>query len=149
MQAAQDVIEQQVTIAAPRERVWEALTTAEQIRTWWVPEGISVDLRVGGRFTHDWDGKTYRATYVEIDEPRKLAFTWVPGDLERSDVPIEAQNQTLVELSLADSDDGGTILSVRESGFASLTESDRERAFPMNAGGWSETLASLARFLQA
>ena len=75
MQAVQDVIEQQVTIAASRERVWEALTSAEQIRTWWVPDGISVDLRVGGRFTHAWEGQSYRATYVEIDEPRKLAFT--------------------------------------------------------------------------
>ena len=69
--------------------------------------------------------------------------------MERSDVPLDTQMQTLVEFSLDDSDDGGTILSVRESGFASLSESDRERAFPMNVGGWRETLDSLARYLQA
>jgi len=72
---------------APRELVWEALTTPEHVRRWWgiLDEGYSVpvceiDLRVGGRWKYV--GSTpkgaipaFYGEYTEIDPPGRLVYT--------------------------------------------------------------------------
>jgi uncharacterized protein YndB with AHSA1/START domain len=76
------------TFAAPARRVFDAFTSEEVMRRWWhaspdweTPEA-SVDLRLGGRVRvvmRDPDsGDRYggQGEYVEIDPPRRLAFTW-------------------------------------------------------------------------
>jgi len=72
---------------APRELVWEALTTPEHVRRWWgiLDERYSVpvceiDLRVGGtwRFVgrnHKGDIPAFYGEYKEIDRPARLVYT--------------------------------------------------------------------------
>ena len=73
---------------APRELVWECMTTPEHLTHFWGPEGtstpienIKVDLRPGGIFetimVNDEDGERYTMTaeYVEIVPPEKLVWT--------------------------------------------------------------------------
>jgi uncharacterized protein YndB with AHSA1/START domain len=65
--------------------VWRALTTPELLSRFWgghhatVPDSVTVDLRVGGGFALDTagphGGRRLRFTYLEIDEPRRLAFS--------------------------------------------------------------------------
>ena len=72
---------------APRELVWKAWTEPEQLACWWGARGwstplesVTIDLRPGGsvRLTsvRDEDGRTMttEAVYLEVVEPRRLAF---------------------------------------------------------------------------
>ncbi len=71
-------------IAAPRELIWEALTTPEHLQHFWGPDGFtntykSFDLRVGGEalFTmHGPDGTDYpnRFKFLTIEPPHLLRF---------------------------------------------------------------------------
>jgi uncharacterized protein YndB with AHSA1/START domain len=73
-------------IAAPRERVFEAWTTPEDIKVWFGPETCSVlaaqiDLRVNGEFCFDMASQEcgnvrLRGNYREITPPSKLVYTW-------------------------------------------------------------------------
>jgi uncharacterized protein YndB with AHSA1/START domain len=74
--------------AAPRELVFECMTTPEHLTRFWGPtgtttplDGIVVELRPGGRFetmmVNDADGSTYtmRAVYLEVSRPDRLVWT--------------------------------------------------------------------------
>jgi uncharacterized protein YndB with AHSA1/START domain len=76
---------------APRELVFECMTTPEHLTHFWGPTGVStpienitIDLRVGGVFetvmVNDADGAEYpsKGVYTEIDPPSVLA--WVEPD---------------------------------------------------------------------
>ncbi len=69
-------------IAAPRERVWKAFTTAEALAHWWGPTGFTIttrsfDFRVGGDWVfimHGPDGHDYPnwIRFTRIDEPSRM-----------------------------------------------------------------------------
>ncbi len=70
---------------APREDVFAAWLDGEGMRHWMCPGDVKetdaeIDPRVGGRFRIVMHGaeNDYEMTgeYVEIDAPRRLAFTW-------------------------------------------------------------------------
>lgn len=73
------------TFAAPRELVFRAWTTAEHMKRWFSPEGLSVpeaeiDFRPGGVCAvcmRSPDGQDYwsRGHYLEIVPPERLVFT--------------------------------------------------------------------------
>ena len=78
---------------APRELVFQCMTTPEHLTHFWGPVGVStpidnitVDLRPGGLFetimVNDADGSEYpsRGVYVEIVPPEKLV--WSEEDVE-------------------------------------------------------------------
>jgi uncharacterized protein YndB with AHSA1/START domain len=82
------------TIAAPRERVFEAFARQEQMDRWMcrdaathIIEYLQFDFRVGGGFmldirTPEGDSYIHHSTYIEIKRPEKIAFTW---NLEHTD----------------------------------------------------------------
>ena len=72
-------------IEADRQAVWDAWTKPEHMTKWACPapdgvESVTTDFRVGGSFVlaMEVDGKRHTAvgTYREIDEPRRLVYTW-------------------------------------------------------------------------
>ncbi len=76
------------TYAAPRELVFECMTTPEHLAQFWGPVGVStpiesiiVDLRPGGVFetkmvSDDSDDEfTMSAVYVEVVAPERIVFT--------------------------------------------------------------------------
>ncbi|MEO7521194.1 MAG: SRPBCC family protein [Gemmatimonas sp.] len=74
------------TIAAPRERVFDAWLDANTFATWMVPPGIRastarIDARVLGAYelTMHGDGNAlmHSGVYREIDPPRRIIFTWI------------------------------------------------------------------------
>ncbi|MFI5420986.1 MAG: SRPBCC domain-containing protein [Nitrososphaerales archaeon] len=76
-------------IPSRRERVFRAWTSATELQKWWgIADGESnvtakVDLRVGGKFFLETrtpkDALTSRitGTFLEIDPPRKIVYTWL------------------------------------------------------------------------
>lgn len=133
-----DRIEKSITIAAPVERVWRALTDHEEFGAWF---RVSLDgpFVLGelsrGRITHPgYEHLKWEARVVAMEAPRLFAFTWHPyavdPDKDYSDEP-----PTRVEFRLAPAGEG-TILTVTESGFDSIPAERRDEALRMNTGGW-------------
>jgi uncharacterized protein YndB with AHSA1/START domain len=77
--------------SAPRERVWAAWTTAEQLAQWWGPRGWKTDVKEfdfspGGHLLYgmtcedpeqkDWFGRTEwaKSVYRTIDEPNTFSY---------------------------------------------------------------------------
>jgi uncharacterized protein YndB with AHSA1/START domain len=138
-------LEMERTFAAPARRVFDAFTSEEVMRRWWhaspdweTPEA-SVDLRVGGRVRvvmRDPDsGDRYggQGEYVEIDPPRRLAFTWTWDD-------DRAQVQQLIEIEFQERE-GVTTMR--------FTHRDLwdEEAVRSHEQGWSTAFDNLERAL--
>ena len=131
-----DEIRKEVTIEVERERVWAALTEADQLKGWFPTKDARVDLRPGGELYLDWGDMSATGTFDEIDPPNRLVYRWHPaGD----DYPA-----TTVEFTLADMADGmGTTLTVVERGFAQLPAQNRAD----NVEGWASELGELVEYL--
>jgi len=79
------------TIDAPARLVFEAWTTAELFRRWWVPKSFGVtllscemDVRVGGQyrlvFPHEDSTMEFFGTYLEVTPHSRLVWSNDEGD---------------------------------------------------------------------
>jgi len=155
-----DRIEKHVTLRAPRERVWKALTDARQFGIWF---GVELDgpfvagQRITGRIVPTQvDPATaaaqepYRnlpvAWTVEQIEPMTLfSFRWHPFAIEPG-VDYSGEPTTLVSFELGESP-AGTTLRITETGFDQIPLARRARAFAANDGGWSKQAELIAAYL--
>lgn len=123
-----DTIVQEITIKAPAERIFEALTNPGELVKWWGAQGkfqatyVESDLRPGGKWMMRCDGCGGKPTmvageYRKIERPRLLVFTWLRG--EEEDEP-----ETIVRWDLEEKD-GITTVRLTHSGLTS--ESSRNR----------------------
>lgn len=138
-----DRIHREITISAPIRRVWAVLTESDHIARWF-GDAAELDLRPGGRALFGWaEHGTFRAEIQHVDPCRYLAYRWAA----EPDVDPTPANSTLVEFQLTPVD-GGTRLSVTESGFAELTMSadERRKHLQGNASRWSSELAELQAY---
>jgi uncharacterized protein YndB with AHSA1/START domain len=113
-----ETVVQEITIKAPANRVFEALTNPEQRQKWWGSEGrfqtalVESDLRVGGKWRMSGTGFgrpfTVQGEYRTIEPPHVLAFTWLPDWQQK---PTE----TLVRFDLTE-EDGLTTVRLTHSG---------------------------------
>jgi uncharacterized protein YndB with AHSA1/START domain len=84
--AEKPVLQMNRVIAAPRERVFAAWTTPNDIKAWFGPDDCSVldvriDLRVGGEYcfhlsTERLGEIKVRGCYREVTPPERLIYTW-------------------------------------------------------------------------
>jgi uncharacterized protein YndB with AHSA1/START domain len=75
------------TFAAPRERVWSAMTDPAEIPLWWGPHGttaevLEMDVRPGGTWRYlshapDRDDVEFFGEYLEVDPPQRLRWTFL------------------------------------------------------------------------
>jgi len=84
----QDAVVAEIFIAAPPERVFQAITDPQQMPKWWGQQGLyrvtewKADLRPGGKWSSvgvGADGSSFRVDgeYLEVDPPRLLVHTWM------------------------------------------------------------------------
>jgi uncharacterized protein YndB with AHSA1/START domain len=138
-----DRIERTVELAAPPDKVWAALTTAEGLAAWFGDEA-AIDLRPGGSAWMKWnEGHTAQMRVERVEEPRVFGFTWHIFGL-----PDDDPRRTYVEFTLEPAD-RGTRLTVAESGFAQLSAEAFQEAFDGNTQGWASELAELGAYLDA
>jgi hypothetical protein len=82
--------------------------------------------------------------YVErVEAERYFAYRWHPYAID-PDLDYSKEPTTLVEFRLEDTD-GGTALTIVESGFDQIPVERRETAFRMNDQGWTEQARNIER----
>ena len=111
------------TFAAPAERVFDAWTSVDTLRRWW-PAGpgwttplAEVDVRVGGALRlvmRDLDGGEFGGvgTYLVLDRPRRLAFSWQWDD------PELGRDRQVVDVTFTDNGDGTTTAVLTNTGLS-------------------------------
>jgi uncharacterized protein YndB with AHSA1/START domain len=140
MAVLDDRIEQEITIDAPLERVWDLVTTPG----WWVPTDVepAVDRTLGHQTVRE--SEKYGRFLVEVAgmDPRTYAaFRWAS---QFPNEELEPGKTTLIEFHVEPAADGVSV-KVVESGFAGLDadEALRKAGFEQNTQGWTMELASL------
>jgi uncharacterized protein YndB with AHSA1/START domain len=142
-----DRIEKNVLLRAPRSRVWRALTNADEFGTWFgvkFENGFAVGAHTTGKITHPGYEHLEMDALVERIEPEEIfAFRWHPYAIDPN-VDYSKEPRTLVEFRLEDAE-GGTRLSVVESGFDQIPAERRALAFSKNSGGWAQQMENIKR----
>lgn len=114
----------EIQIAAPPERIFQALVDPAQVPRWWGQKGIyscskfETDLRPGGKWRTigvTGDGKDFEVNgeYLELTPPSLIVTTWIAtwtGDVK-----------TTVRWELEPSKNG-TLVRIRHSGLAAHPE---------------------------
>src|SRR2546430_760703 len=134
-----DRIEKRVVLRAPRTRVWRALTNAEEFGTWFRVkiEGAFTEGRsVRGKLSiPGYEHVTLEMLVERIDPEQYFSYRWHPYAVDPA-VDYSAEPTTLVEFKLEDTD-GGTALTLVESGFDRRPLARRAEAFLVYANGGS------------
>jgi uncharacterized protein YndB with AHSA1/START domain len=149
MTPSTDRIEKQLTVDAPRARVWRALTDVRQFNAWFgsaLTGVFTAGAEVSGKLTFRNYEHVTMTIWIETMEPeRSFSFRWHPYAIEAG-VDYSAEPTTLVTFTLEDAS-GGTRLTIVESGFDAIPESRRAKAFSMNSAGWDGQGKNLQKFL--
>jgi uncharacterized protein YndB with AHSA1/START domain len=142
-----DRIEKKVILSAPRSRVWRAITNAEELGAWFRVklEGAFVEgATIRGKVTHPgYEHLTMEVQVERIEPERYFAYRWHPYAIDPT-VDYSPEPMTLVEFRLDDAD-GGTLLTIVESGFDRVPLARRAEAFRMNEQGWTEQTRNIDR----
>lgn len=134
-------IVEQIEIAAPPGRVFEALIDPAQLLAWWGDRGTypsthwELDPRVGGAWRSRWrapDGSSFSlgGEILALDPPRLLVYSW--WDERYPGLPLTTVRYDLVPT------ESGTLLTVRHTGFDGMRGD-----FDDYNGGWSEVTRRL------
>lgn len=127
-------IERTIWINAPRERVWQAVTEAEQIAQWFSP-GMTFSQK-GDTISIHMGEMTIEVAVIEVvDPPRRITTRNLPDKLRTTTYLLEEEN-------------GGTRFTVIENGLETLPEAERQEHLDKNGQGWENVLKNLKAFME-
>jgi uncharacterized protein YndB with AHSA1/START domain len=159
-----DRIEKQVVLRAPLERVWHAISDAEQFGRWFgvrfdgpFVQGRSVTAAMTPTTVDDDVAKRqephagHQSTWqiVAVEPQRRFAYRWHPFAIEpdpETGQDYDPEPTTLVEFTLAETPEG-VLLTIVESGFDAIPESRRSESFEANSEGWAIQTDLVRRYL--
>jgi len=135
-----------ISIAAPIDKVWSAVTEPAHISQWFGQaafEGASA----GSRGTLTWEGRDPIPVRIEaIDEPRMVSYRWGNDDaLGTTTAELDDAHSTVFTFTLEAQGDG-TRLTVVETGFENT--SDPKANLEDHRGGWNGELDKLVALLE-
>jgi uncharacterized protein YndB with AHSA1/START domain len=148
-----DRIEKRVLLRAPLDRVWRAISDAEEFGRWFgvrfdgpFVAGTSISAAITGTTVDDEVAKRQephagaKSTWqiVAIEPRRRFAYRWHPFAVDpspKTKQDYDREPTTLVEFSLSETPDG-VLLTITESGFDAIPEARRSASFEANAEGW-------------
>lgn len=160
MTSTTDMIEKRVFLRATQEKVWHAISDAAAFGSWF---GMDLDgsfapgKRMTGRvkptmvdpavakMQEKYTGTPVSLTVERIEPMRVLSFRWHPFAID-SNVDYSDEPMTLVTFTL-EPKDGGTMLTVAETGFDALPIGRRTDAFEANEEGWDAQLELVEKYL--
>ena len=146
--ATRDIVVEDV-VPQPPEKVWKALTTAELIGQWLMPNDF--EPVVGKRFTFktrpigDWDG-VVQCEVLEIVPHRRLVYSWKGGaDSNDSGSNYGSKLDSVVTWTLQP-EGRGTRLRLVHTGFRSP---QNDFAYDAMSPGWSRIMGRLGEIAAA
>lgn len=125
-------------LPATIDRVYEAWTRAELLVQWYCPNPqlalkVDADVRAGGSYVVEMGPHVVRGTYLEVEPPHRLVFSW---QWDGSD-----DEPTRVEVVLSEVPDGTRML-LSHTGFATAEDAANHRM------GWEPELDRLLGLLE-
>ena len=146
-----DRIEKNVVLRAPRSRVWRALANPEEFGVWFgakLQGRFTPGARVQGPITYPgYEHLTMEITVERVEPERLFSFRWHPDAIDPA-VDYSSEPTTLVEFRLEEVE-GGTRLTVVESGFDRIPLARREKAFKDNDSGWAQQMKNIERHVSS
>src|SRR5262245_32626700 len=144
-------IDRTIEINAPPERVFRALTTAAELSAWFqvtIEGELAPGKDVWMTSVHPGHaGQRFNVRIVEMTAPRTVAWQWHPGAVDAA-VDYSKEPRTTVRFTLEPTD-GGTRLTVSETGFDAITLPRRAKVYKDNTQGWSEVLVWLQKHVES
>jgi uncharacterized protein YndB with AHSA1/START domain len=159
-----DRIEKQLVLRAPLDRVWRAISDAEEFGRWFgvrfdgpfvaggsVTAAITPTIVDEGVAQRQERSKGVKSIWqiVAIEPQRRFAYRWHPfaidPDLNHQD--YDQEPTTLVEFTLSETADG-VQLTIVESGFDAIPEARRSACFEANSEGWTIQSDIVRRYLE-
>jgi uncharacterized protein YndB with AHSA1/START domain len=143
-----DRIEKKILLRAPRSRVWRALTDPVQFGQWFgarMPAGAFVPGRIArAPITHPgYEHLTLEITIEKMEPERLFSWRWHPNAVDPKH-DYAKDPTTLVVFTLEEAE-GGTLLTMVESGFDKVPSAYRATAFRSNRDGWAEQMKNIER----
>lgn len=156
-----DRIEKRIFLRASRERVWRAISDSREFGTWFgirftepfrqgatikgtiVPTVVDPET---AKLQKQFEGQTFEIVVERVEPQRLFSFRWHPGAVDPK-VDYSKEPMTLVEFALHDAE-GGTRLTVTESGFDKIPLARRAAAFSGNDEGWSKQVTLIQKYLE-
>jgi len=144
-----DRIEKQIRLSASRSRVWRALTDVREFGLWFganLSGTVGAGLTLRGSITSKgYSHLTMELTVERVEPETRYAFRWHPNAVDPQQ-DYSSEPTTLVTFTLEEVD-GGTLLTIVESGFDGIPASRRMQAFDRNSNGWAVQLENIRRYL--
>jgi uncharacterized protein YndB with AHSA1/START domain len=153
-----DAVNAEIFVAAPPERVFEAISDPAQSSQWWGQKGVyrvtrvEADVRPGGKWLTlgvGADGAEFsvRGEYLEVDPPRLLVHTWNPSfkNLPETVVRWELEPQPVHNIQARGPQKvgTGTLVRLRHSGFAGNVEGCKS-----HGEGWKRVLGWMQAYVE-
>ncbi|HEY3560870.1 MAG TPA: SRPBCC domain-containing protein [Kribbella sp.] len=118
-------------------KVYDAWTRPELLAQWYCPNPqldlkVQADVRAGGSYVVEMGPHVVRGTYLEVDPPARLVFSWQWDGTEDAPTRVEVELSEVPE---------GTRLQLSHTGFATADDATNHRL------GWEPELGRLADLL--
>jgi uncharacterized protein YndB with AHSA1/START domain len=155
-----DRIEKEVTLRAPLDRVWRAISNADEFGRWFgvrfdgpfvageSVRGVITPTEVDDEVAAAQEPHAGKASVwhiVAVEPQQRLAFRWHPYAVEPG-ADYDDEPTTLVEFTLTETADG-VLLQIVESGFDKIPADRRAAAFEANSGGWEAQTKLVRKYL--
>lgn len=143
----QDRIEKQIQLKAAPARVWRALSDPREFGQWFRAE-VKGELRAGAvvgcrSLYPGTEHMRWEMRIVSLEEGRRLVWEWPAFDPAAFPNDPASDAKLRVEIVL-EPVDGGTRLTLVESGFAALPAGPGLAVWQRNEGGWTMQLGNIA-----
>ena len=135
-------VERNIWIDASLERAWRAVTDAKQLTQWYATYfawEISA-LTVGGRIKfHNSDTEVLSAIIEVVNPPHEFTLHW--------DASVH-YGVVLVTSFLLAAEEGGTRVTIRESGYEQVPADERQQWLDATGGGYTMSMENLKAYLE-
>lgn len=151
-------------LKAPRDRVWQAWSTADELQKWWGPQGCklrakSLEFRPGGFFHYEMKFKNTpsmwgRFNYREISDGERIvwlnSFANDRGGIDRAPFALTFPMEVLNSAHFSEQS-GKTIVTLRSTPFGATDEEIQgfESIYDSMVKGYGATLDQLEAHLGA
>jgi uncharacterized protein YndB with AHSA1/START domain len=144
-------IDKSIEINAAPERVYRALTTADELSTWF-QVAIDGELAAGNDVwmtsVHPAHaGQRFNVRIVDMTPGRSVTWQWHPGEVDPN-IDYDKEPRTTVRFTLEPTA-RGTRLTVSETGFDAIALARRAKVHQDNTQGWAEVLVWLQKHVEA